>query len=178
MAEQETGPAAGGGGSILTRKTGPLANWIWMAIILLVALVYSVWRRNRAASAGVPDEVVEEPGDQTAPPVFILPQNPQPTVPITINNPVTPPTAPPVATKPPPGGGIEVLPIDRTLKAGVGWIYVEPGDTVGSLAKKGKISLEKFAALNSPEKLNRLTVGEVVRIRSVAGPAPASRARK
>lgn len=105
-------PASGGGGSILTRKTGPLANWIWMSILLLLALVYSIWKRNQASANAVEEgPEVEEvgPGDQTPPPVFILPQNPQPSV--IINNttpggpgptPATPKPAPPVATKPTP----------------------------------------------------------------------------
>lgn len=107
MAADEPGGPAGGGGSILTRKTGPLANWIWMAIILLVALVYSMWKRNREQAVAPPeDETVTEPlpGNQNPPPVFILPQNPQPTVPININLPPNPTT--PVTPKPvPPTGG-------------------------------------------------------------------------
>lgn len=104
-----TGSEAGGSsGSILTRKTGPLPNWVYMALLLLVALMYSLWKRNRS---GADVNAVEEgpseesglPGDQTPPPVFILPQNPQPTVPVNVvvNNPATPPTAPPTGTRPP-----------------------------------------------------------------------------
>lgn len=101
-------PPGGGnpaGGSILTKKTGPLANWIWMALLLLVALAYSLWKRNQSASTDegpAPDGSDDTLDNQTPPPVFILPQNPQPTVPININLPATPPTAPPVAVKPPP----------------------------------------------------------------------------
>lgn len=103
MAEEDasvTRPAAGG--SILTKKTGPLPNWVWMAILLLAALIYSLWKRNQGA-APVEDgpDVEEVPGDQTPPPVFILPQNPQPTVPVNVTvNGATPPSAPPIATKP------------------------------------------------------------------------------
>lgn len=113
MAADEQEAPGGGSGSILTRKTGPLANWIWMGILLLLALVYSLWKRN-SAGADVEEldgPEVEEvgPGDQTPPPVFILPQNPQPTVPVNVvinnpNNPGTPRPAPPVAVKPPPAG--------------------------------------------------------------------------
>jgi hypothetical protein len=106
MAETDTQGSAGQStGSIFLRKTGPLANWIWMAILLLVALVYSLWKRN-AAGAGAEEldgPVVDDvPDNQTPPPVFILPQNPQPTVPVNVvvNNPGTPPGAPPVATRP------------------------------------------------------------------------------
>lgn len=102
-------PTSGKGGSILTRKTGPLANWIWMAILLLVALVYSLWKRNKASADTNTDgpTVDDTLGNQTPPPVFILPQNPQPSVPITINVPgsgtgATPSPAPPGAVKPVP----------------------------------------------------------------------------
>ena len=106
-AEDETGT---GGGSILTRKTGPLPNWVWMALLLLVALIYSFWQRNREESVPLEEDngpsVETVPGDQTPPPVFILPQAPQPTVPVNVNitnpAPVTPPTAPPAAGKPTP----------------------------------------------------------------------------
>jgi hypothetical protein len=96
---------AGGSTSIFKRKTGPLANWMWMALLLLAALLYALWKRNRASADvnAVEEGPSEElPGDQTAPPVFILPQNPQPTVPVnvTVNNPATPPSAPPVGSKP------------------------------------------------------------------------------
>lgn len=111
MADPNEG-GGGGAGSILTRKTGPLPNWVYMAILLLVALVFSVWRGNRSQANAVEEGPSEEeeyglPGDQTPPPVFILPQNPQPAVNVTVNNPAgankptTPPSAPPAATKPP-----------------------------------------------------------------------------
>lgn len=100
-AEEDQGAAAGG--SILTRKTGPLPNWVWMALLLLVALIYSMWKRNQEVPVEEDNgpSVETVPGDQTAPPVFILPQAPQPTVtvPVTVN---TPPSAPPAAGRPDP----------------------------------------------------------------------------
>lgn len=109
--ETTQGVAGSNGGSILTRKTGPLANWIWMAILLLVALVFSMWKRNKSApdaNANTDDTADSTLTNQNPPPVFILPQNPQPTVPINITippatqpPPTTPPGAPPVGTKPP-----------------------------------------------------------------------------
>lgn len=108
-AEDTDGSAGGNGGSILTRKTGPLPNWVWMSILLLVALVYSIWKRNRAAANENTDDTADSSistdlNNQNPPPVFILPQNPQPTVPVNVvvNNPATPPSAPPLGTKPPP----------------------------------------------------------------------------
>lgn len=133
MAETTEGSAGSNGGSILTRKTGPLANWIWMALILLLALGFSMWQRNRQQTPDANMDTTVEPAttldNQTPPPIFILPQNPQPSVPINITvptptgpTPVTPTTptpvtptpsnptptpttpigAPPVAVKPPP----------------------------------------------------------------------------
>lgn len=100
--------AGSNSGSILTRKTGPLPNWVYMALLLLLALMYAMWKRNRAgadvnAVEEGPSEDTGLPGDQTPPPVFILPQNPQPTVPVNVvvNNPGTPPSAPPTGTRPP-----------------------------------------------------------------------------
>lgn len=103
MAGEDQGTA--GGGSILTRKTGPLPNWVWMALLLLLALIYSFWQRNRSDQVPVEEDngptVETVPGDQTPPPVFILPQAPQPsvTVPVTVN---TPAPAPPAAGRPTP----------------------------------------------------------------------------
>lgn len=104
----QPGKPTKGGGSILTRKTGPLPNWVWMALLLLAALIFSMWQRNRQATGGEDDlDAVTEPlpGDQTPPPVFIIPQAPQPTVPVNVevNLPpgVTPPAAPPAGGRPP-----------------------------------------------------------------------------
>jgi hypothetical protein len=104
MADDNEGQGAGSSssGSIFLRKSGPLPNWVWMAILLLVAVVYSVWKKNRAGADENVDTDANADEDlndaQTPPPVFILPQSPAPTV--TINN-GTPPAAPPVASKPP-----------------------------------------------------------------------------
>jgi len=101
--EDQGGAQGPKSGSIFLRKTGPLANWIWMALLLLLAVVYSMWKKNKAGAADNVDTTTDDTSDdltnQTPPPVFILPQNPQPSV--IINN-TTPPGAPPVATKPPP----------------------------------------------------------------------------
>jgi hypothetical protein len=104
---QPTKPAAGRG-SIFLRKTGPLPNWVWMALLLLAALVYSMWQRNRQTTAAEddPDAVTEPlPGDQTPPPVFIIPQAPQPAVNVPVEVDVHVPK--PGHTKPsqPPAGG-------------------------------------------------------------------------
>lgn len=106
--EEDThGDAGSHGGSILTRKTGPLPNWVWMAVLLLVALVFSLWKRNKGGNANDnTDDTADSTTDdsltnQTPPPVFILPQNPQPAVNVTINDTDTPSSAPPSGSKPP-----------------------------------------------------------------------------
>lgn len=128
----------GGGGSILTRKTGPLPNWVWMAIILLLALIYSMWKRNSAGPIAEEQDgpVVEDyPGNSTPPPVFILPQNPQPTVPVNVvvNNPgapTTPPPAPPVGTRPTPPAAPPAKPKPPPISA-THWVV-----TVDTFTKK------------------------------------------
>lgn len=90
-------------GSMIWRKAGPLPMWAWGLILLGVALAWSLWRRNRAAGEASTAAAGEElPGDQTAPPVFVVPQAPVSPVVVT----------PPPATVPPapPGGGRELPP--------------------------------------------------------------------
>ncbi len=102
MADEQPG-GGGGTGSLLTRKDfAGMPNWVWMGGLLLLAIVYALWQRNKeeAVAAATDDQEDELPGDQTAPPIFILPQNPQPTVPINI-------TIPPA----PPGGGRPLPPV-------------------------------------------------------------------
>lgn len=62
--------------SLIWQKKGPLPVWAWMLVVLALLLAVTWWRRNRDASAattstsGFTDAL---PGDQTAPPVFIIP---------------------------------------------------------------------------------------------------------
>jgi hypothetical protein len=43
--------SSGGTANIFTRKFGPLPMWAWMAIVLALALVYSIWKKNKSASS-------------------------------------------------------------------------------------------------------------------------------
>lgn len=108
----ETVPAKGAPfakDSIIWQRKGPLPVWAWALLVLALVLGISVWRRNRrtAEAATVATGGTDTlPGDQSAPPVFIVPQAATPAVnvgpivtpPVT----VTVPTAPPGAGAPPP----------------------------------------------------------------------------
>lgn len=101
---QPAAKPAGGKRSILFEKKGPLPVWAWALILLGVLLAWSVWRRNKtdkAATATTTGDGTPLPGDQTAPPVFIVPPATPPPVNVTV--PITTvPTAPPGAGSPPP----------------------------------------------------------------------------
>jgi len=97
--------------SVIWQRKGPLPVWAWLIVGLAVVFVVVWWRRNRAAAesteaaTGYEDEL---PGDQSAPPIFIVPSAATPAV--NVNNPitvvpgpvVTVPTAPPAGGSPPP----------------------------------------------------------------------------
>lgn len=119
-------------GSIIWQKKGPLPVWAWALILLGVVLAVSLWRSNRAggeaneAATGYTDEL---PGDQTAPPVFIVPQAATPQV-IVNNVPATVPTAP-------PGGGREAPP-------------GTPKPAPPPAVKKEKVTVTKYTSKNPP----------------------------
>lgn len=109
-------------GSVIWQQKGPLPVWAWALVVLLAVLVFTWWRRNRAtatATEATTGYTSQLPGDQSAPPVFIVPVSPPPPVNVapadvtvnpTINVPppiVTPSVVPPPATVPtaPPAGG-------------------------------------------------------------------------
>lgn len=45
------GGGGGGGGNVFTKKLGPLPMWGWMGIALLIAVLYYLYRKNKAASS-------------------------------------------------------------------------------------------------------------------------------
>jgi PASTA domain len=49
----ETAPErpSGGGGSVFTRKVGPLSMWMWMLIALLLAIGYYLLRKNKSSTS-------------------------------------------------------------------------------------------------------------------------------
>ncbi len=103
-------------GSFLKNKWGPLPAWVWMALGLGIAVIISVWQKNKAGG----DEAETEENDETA--EYTLPENLAPTYAFvdadtTLVNqtntwpsrppgggrpgPPTVPTKPPVVVKPP-----------------------------------------------------------------------------
>lgn len=97
--------------AILKEKRGPLPVWAWLIVGVAGIFVIMWWQRNRSAGAEQTEAVSGTlPGNQSAPPVFIVPQAPQAQHPIQINVPPNgtrpqPPTTVPTA---PPGGGANV----------------------------------------------------------------------
>lgn len=109
MADTKTAPAKSKApflpGSIIWERKGPLPVWAWILILLGLVFAVAWWRRNQAtaqadeaATGGVRGIYRDElPGDQTAPPIFVVPQ--APVSPVTVLPP--PPTVPAA----PPAGG-------------------------------------------------------------------------
>lgn len=95
----ETAPGVRG---LLQRRYAGVPVWAYAAAALALVLVIAYWRSRRGqadATAVSTGDDTELPGDQSAPPVFIMPQQPPPVVNVTL--PPSPATVPPA----PPGGG-------------------------------------------------------------------------
>lgn len=122
-----TAQAAGPGflrGSIIWQRKAGLPVWAWGGIALVLVLVIVWWRGRGQADANSTTTGDEDvPGNQTPPPVFIVPQAPNPiiTTPITVTVPEAPPGGgrpgpppvppgmpPPAPTPAPPGGYVSV----------------------------------------------------------------------
>lgn len=110
--------------ALLMRRKGPLPLWAWIGGLLVTVLAIMYWRNRKNAQTADANAVDVAPGDQSAPPIFVVPQQPAPTVtvPITVQPPGPPtgtvPTAPPGAGRPnPPGSaGVWVTVKDWTRK--------------------------------------------------------------
>ncbi len=110
-------------GSIIWEKKGPLPVWAWALILLGLVLAVVMWRKNKNAAdatevaTGDPSAL---PGNQSAGPIFIVPQAATPAVNVTV--PTAPPGAgrpwPPRATPPIPSAPAQ-LPAFTNVKAGM-----------------------------------------------------------
>lgn len=147
---------SGGKGNVFTRKVGKLPMWGWMAIALVLAVVYYAFKKHTSSSTSASSTqstaTNNTPGgvDSSLVPQFINQTyvNPAPPGPVTNNTTITDSgdtnsnnTAPvsiggnTVATKPP--STTKVNYISYTVKA---------GDTLQSLSKKYGVTVEQIAS--------------------------------
>lgn len=133
MSEQPTAPASRGGGNVFTRKLGPFPTWIWMALVLLVAVLYYQFRKNSSGSSTsntAAQAAANTPGgvDASLVPQFVNQTytnvQPPPAPNVTVNNNETDTTQP----QPPPSTSPlnEILTQGHTIspnpkKAVIGW---------------------------------------------------------
>jgi len=104
MAEPEDG---GDGGSLLTRRIGPLPTWQWLAVITLAGLAYYVLVARKKTAAATSSTSTTSPTTSSADvPQFVI-QNTFPSPPmtpaannITVNVPDQDTQAPPTPTNP------------------------------------------------------------------------------
>jgi hypothetical protein len=140
MATTTTAPKGGGTKSLLMQKRGPLPIWAWVALVLVLLLVFAWWRArgtNAAATAVATGDETPLPGDQSAPPIFIVPAGPAgpagspgpagapgpagppatvPPAPSGGGRDTPPATVPPPAPKPAPPAGVTVTVAKYTTK--------------------------------------------------------------
>jgi hypothetical protein len=106
-----TTPApSSGGGNVWTRKYGIMPLWAWGGIVVLLAVVYSLYRKHTAAAASQQNQSnpsVNSPGgvDASLVPQFVnqvyTQGTPPPAPNITVNNQIPPDTEPGPVTTPP-----------------------------------------------------------------------------
>jgi hypothetical protein len=130
----EMAPEQQSGGNVFTRKIGPMPLWAWMAIALVIAIVYYLYSKNKAAqsaqnsgtsSTGAASGGVNSPGgvDASLVPQFVNQNYENSTPPaapnVTVNNTVPPstvtvtqpttPSAPKYGQAGPPQSGVQAI---------------------------------------------------------------------
>lgn len=175
---RETRPG-GAGGSGLQGKMMGLPVWAWVALAAAGGITFFVWRqgKNKDTATTTAPPVDQDPqGLSTEQYESLLAvirdlqgQSPEggDTPPVT-----TPPGKEPTAHPVIPWGTYNPPPINNSLGKGIGWDIVKPGDNLAKIAKRWNTSVAALTSYNSPGDLNRLTVGEPIRIRTKAGPKP------
>lgn len=127
----ESAPERTGGGGVFTRKLGPLPMWGWGAIVLLLAIFWSMYSKQKAAASSNNNSdasTVNSPGgvDASLVPQFVnqvyTQGTPPPAPNITINTPppatTTTPTPVQKVNQYPSPGGLGVSKVSSTsLKA-------------------------------------------------------------
>lgn len=128
------------GGNAFTRRLGPLPLWAWMALGLGLAVVYSQWRKNKAAAATQAAQASATTTAGQTPPFIIQNYAQVPGAPVTPTTPTPPGT--PVPSPPPPGSGtgVPATPPSTTTStpsaAAPTKYRVKTGDTLSSIAAK------------------------------------------
>lgn len=131
-------------GNVFTNKIGPLPVWGWMAIGLLLALFYYLYKKNSATSGGRSASTVNTPGgvDSSLVPQFV---NQTYTT-------VTPPSAPPMTTPKPTKS--ETVNAYSWTDTGQRWTPVQLAKHLGIPLKGLKPgNPEAVAALKNPSKV-------------------------
>lgn len=151
----------GGGGNVFTRKLGPLPMWGWMAIALLVALGYYLYKKNQSgatstAASGTSPSTVNTPGgvDASLVPQFVnqdytnvqAPAAPN----VTVNNTLPPPTTS-TPTTPPPTTAPKTTPLNEVLQKGH-VLSANPAKTVigWTIAQKSPNATQLLVQLDGP----------------------------
>jgi LysM repeat protein len=183
--------APSSGGSMLTRKAGPLPVWGWLAIITAVGIGYwlLVGRKKPASSSGAatsgtgtetPSSDVPDYVDQTTVNVTEPAEPPQPSGPGPAPGP-RPPLKKPTQPGKKTGPVTEPKPKPKTTGGGQPPIFsnsytVKAGDTLDKLAAKFGISRVELAHANGLGTGAGLRTGQVLKVpgplkpRSQGGP--------
>lgn len=106
----QTNVSRGSGGNVFTRKIGPLPMWGWMAILGVLAVLYSYYKKSKSSSTtantSAQQAAANSPGgvDASLVPQFINQtynqETPPPAPNVTVNNTVPAPTTTVVPTPP------------------------------------------------------------------------------
>lgn len=167
----------GGAGTGLQSKMMGLPVWAWVALAAAGGITFFIWRQKKSSADTItPQPVVDSESlvstEQYESLLALLRDlqgqgageegdTPPTTVP---TPPGKEPTAHPVGGSPPP--------LDPTLPKGTGWDFVRKGDTLAKIAARWNTTVDALKMYNSAKGLNKLSVGEPIRIRTKAGPRP------
>lgn len=153
----ESAPERSSGGNVFTKKLGPLPMWGWMAIVLGLALVYSLYKKNQSSNAtntSAAQAAGNAPGgvDASLVPQFINQEYVNTTPPaapnVTVNNTVPGPTdviIPPMSPQPTTTPGNTQTPPARTISGSPGSYTTGLPGGLNEWTSTGKYSLNTIA---------------------------------
>jgi hypothetical protein len=147
----------GGTGDFLKSKMLGLPTWAWLALAAAGGIVALVWMQNRKGAAPAVDNT-RVPDDQA----MVSTEQYESLLALLRDQQGVPSTATPAPAP--------------ALPVGAGWDFVRPGDSLAKIAARWPgDTVAILKSFNSPGELNRLTVGEPIRVRGKAGARPANR---